>query len=129
MSLCNIAKFCVRFMLILIDDDFSHIYVYIPTEQIKTVSFFFLCPIIKNPRWPPLISFRYIITNNEHKNTKSMSFVVSNPSERPGYHILMKKIQIILNYGLNCIKILLNSCIHYRLEATFHKECIWRYPF
>ena len=36
-------------------------------------------------------SFRYIITNNEHKNTKSMSFVVSNPPERPEYHISMKK--------------------------------------
>ena len=58
--------------------------------------------------------FRYIITNNEHTNTKSMSFVVSNPSERPGYHISMKQIQIILNYRLNCIKIPINSCIHYR---------------
>ena len=28
--------------------------------------------------------FRYIITNEEHKNTTSMLFVVSNPSERPG---------------------------------------------
>ena len=35
--------------------------------------------------------FRYFITNNKHKNTKSMSFVVSNPSERPGQHISMKK--------------------------------------
>ena len=35
-------------------------------------------------------SFRYIITNNEHKNTKLMSFVVSNPWKRPEYHISMK---------------------------------------
>ena len=41
-------------MLILIDDDFSHLY--ISTEQIKTVSIFLLCPLMKNPRWPPLIS-------------------------------------------------------------------------
>ena len=34
--------------------------------------------------------FRYIITNNEYKNTKAMSFVVSNPWKRPDYHILMK---------------------------------------
>ena len=27
-------------------------------------------------------SFLYIITNNEYKNSKSMSFVVSNPWER-----------------------------------------------
>ena len=58
--------------------------------------------------------FRYIITTNEHKNTKLMSFVVYNPSERPGYHISMNKVQIILNYGLNCIKIPINSCIHDR---------------
>ena len=37
-------------------------------------------------------SFRYIITNNEHKNTKSMSFAVTNPRERPEYHMSMKKI-------------------------------------
>ena len=35
-------------------------------------------------------SFRYIITNNEHKNTKSMSFVVYNPLERQEDHISMK---------------------------------------
>ena len=38
MSLCGISKFCVMLMLILIDDDFSHLY--IATEQIKTVSIF-----------------------------------------------------------------------------------------
>ena len=58
--------------------------------------------------------FRYNITNNEHRNTKSMSFVVSNTSGRRGYHISMKQIQIILNYGLNCIKIPISSCMHYR---------------
>ena len=54
---------------------------------------------------------RYIITNNTHKNTKSMSFVVSSPCERPEY--FDDKILIILNYRLNCIKIPINSCIHY----------------
>ena len=69
------------FMLILIDDDFSHLY--IPTEQIKTVSIFFPLPINEKYKMAatdkPKSSFRYIITNNEHKNTKSMSFVISNP--------------------------------------------------
>ena len=43
-----------------------------------------------------------------------MSFVVSNLSERPGYHISMNKIKIIINFELNCIKIPINSCIHNR---------------
>ena len=42
------------FMLILIDDDFSHLY--ITTEQIKTVTIFFVRLLMKNPRWPPLVS-------------------------------------------------------------------------
>ena len=45
---------CVMFMLILIDDDFSHLF--FPTEQIKTVPIFFLRPLMENPRWPQLLS-------------------------------------------------------------------------
>ena len=99
------------FMLILTDDDFSHLY--IPAEQIKTVSIFFLCPIMKNPRGPTLISKNQVSAMlSLIMNIKT--FVVSNPPERPGYHISMKKrIERILNYGLNCIKISINSCIHY----------------
>ena len=74
MSLCSISKFCVRFILILLDDDFSHLY--IPTEQIKIVSFFFPLPINEKSKMgvtdKQKSSFRYIITNNEHKNTKLM---------------------------------------------------------
>ena len=57
--------------------------VYIPTEQIQTASIFFSLPINKKSSMAatdkPKSSFRYNITNCEHKNTKSMSFVVSNP--------------------------------------------------
>ena len=55
-------------MLILIDDDFSHLY--IPTEQIKTVSSFF--PSHNNEKTKMAATdkqksgFRYIITNNEY---------------------------------------------------------------
>ena len=37
-------------------------------------------------------SFRYIITNNKHKNTKPMSVFVYNPWEQPEYHISMTEI-------------------------------------
>ena len=69
------------FMLILIDDDFSHLYISI--KQIQTASIFF--PLLINEKSKMAVTgmqkldFRYIITNNEHRNTKSMSFVVSNP--------------------------------------------------
>ena len=59
----------------------------------KTVSIFIL-PINEKSKMAATdkkkSSFHYIITNNEHKNTKLMSFVVSNPWERPEYHISMK---------------------------------------
>ena len=80
MSLCSISKSCVRFMLILTDDDFSHLY--IPSEQIKTVSFLFPSPNNEKSKMAATdkqkSGFGYIITNNEHKNTNSKSFVVSN---------------------------------------------------
>ena len=88
-----------------------------PNWTNKNCFHFFLCPLLKNPRWPPLIrkkaGFRYIFTNKDQKNTSSMSFVVSNPWEWSEYHISMIKIKIILNYGPNCIKITINSYKHY----------------
>ena len=69
------------FMLILIDDDFSHLY--IPTEQIKTVPIFFPPPINEKSKMAAAdeqkSDFRYVITNNEQNTTKLKSFVVSNP--------------------------------------------------
>ena len=54
------------FMLILTDDDFSHLY--IPTEQIKTVSSFFPLPINEKSKMADSDKkksvFRYIIINN-----------------------------------------------------------------
>ena len=54
-------------------------------QQIKTVSIFFIAINEKSKMAATDKKesfFRYIITNNEHKNIKSMSFVVSSPWER-----------------------------------------------
>ena len=89
MSLCSRAKVCVMFMLILIVDDFSHLY-------IPTVSIYVFCQLMTKFKMAATdkqkLGFHYIITNNKHKNTTLMSFFVSNPSERPEYHISVKEI-------------------------------------
>ena len=76
-------------MVILIDD------LQIPAEQERTVSIFFSLPIDEKSKMTATdkqkSSFRYIINNNEHNNTKSMSFFMFNPWERLEYRTSMKK--------------------------------------